>query len=57
MQLQRGESNIDPYAEKPSTGSRTLSNVRCEGCSRLLAELVTTPYKLFCVKCKMYAEK
>ena len=57
MQLQRSENPVDPYAETPPNGSRTLSNVRCEGCSRLLAELVTTPYRLFCVKCKMYAEK
>ena len=56
MQLQRSESPVDPYAERPSNAPRTLSNVRCESCSRLLAELITTPYKLLCVKCKIYAE-
>jgi len=30
----------------------TLFHVRCDGCEKLLAEMVSTPYQLRCSRCK-----
>ena len=30
----------------------TLFHVRCVGCEKLLAEMVSTPYRLRCSRCK-----
>ena len=30
----------------------TLFHVRCDGCEKLLAEMVSTPYRLRCSRCK-----
>jgi len=30
----------------------TLFHVRCVGCEKLLAEMVSTPYRLRCPRCK-----
>ena len=30
----------------------TLFHVRCVGCDKLLAEMVSTPYRLRCSRCK-----
>ena len=57
MQLHDSESPIDLYAEKPSNGTQTLSNVRCDTCGKLLAELVTTPFRIHCMACKNYTQK
>jgi len=57
MQLQRGESTIDAYAETPSKATRTVSKLRCSTCGKLLAELVTTPFRIRCRYCKNYTEE
>jgi phage FluMu protein Com len=43
----------DAYAEGTSPLVReTLFHVRCDGCEKLLAEMVSTPYRLRCPRCK-----
>lgn len=48
----------DPYAElistTPESERATRSNVRCGNpdCGKLLAELVTSPWRIKCVRCK-----
>ena len=31
---------------------KTITRLRCEGCNKLLAELVTAPWALQCARCK-----
>lgn len=38
----------DPYGR----GARTEEKPRCWRCNRLLAELVTAPWKIICSRCK-----
>ena len=43
----------DPYGEQsPPLVRETLFRVRCVGCEKLLAEMVSTPYRLRCPRCK-----
>ena len=43
----------DAYAEEHRPLVReTLFHVRCDGCDKLLAEMVSTPYRLRCPRCK-----
>jgi len=44
----------DAYAEsgRASVVRQTLFHVRCSGCDKLLAEMVSTPYRLRCPRCK-----
>ena len=43
----------DAYAEEHRPLVReTLFHVRCDGCDKLLAEMVSTPYRLRCSRCK-----
>ncbi len=43
----------DAYAEGHRPLVReTLFHVRCVGCDKLLAEMVSTPYRLRCPRCK-----
>ena len=43
----------DAYAEGHRPLVReTLFHVRCNGCDKLLAEMVSTPYRLRCPRCK-----
>jgi phage FluMu protein Com len=44
----------DAYAEGAAPLVReTLFHVRCEECDKLLAEMVSTPYRLRCPRCKL----
>lgn len=51
-------SNFDAYAElittTPESERLTRTNVRCANpvCGKLLAELVTAPWRIRCVRCK-----
>ena len=43
----------DAYGEGAAPLVReTLFHVRCDGCDKLLAEMVSTPYRLRCPRCK-----
>ena len=45
----------DPYAElrrRPERERHTRVKVRCAGCGKLLAELVTAPWLIRCPRCK-----
>lgn len=43
----------DAYGEGAAPLVReTLFRVRCNGCEKLLAEMVSTPYRLRCPRCK-----
>ena len=43
----------DAYGEGAAPLVReTLFRVRCVGCEKLLAEMVSTPYRLRCPRCK-----
>jgi len=45
----------DAYAELLSTPEslrKTRSDVRCAGCGKLLAKLVTAPWEIRCARCK-----
>ena len=43
----------DAYGEGAAPLVReTLFRVRCDGCEKLLAEMVSTPYRLRCPRCK-----
>ena len=43
----------DVYGEGAAPLVReTLFHVRCVGCDKLLAEMVSTPYRLRCSRCK-----
>lgn len=45
----------DPYAElrnRPERDRATRTKVRCAGCGKLLAELVTAPWIIKCSRCK-----
>ena len=43
----------DAYAEGAAPLIReTLFHVRCVACEKLLAEMVSTPYRLRCPRCK-----
>ena len=43
----------DVYGEGAAPLVReTLFHVRCEECDKLLAEMVSTPYRLRCPRCK-----
>ncbi len=43
----------DAYGEGTAPLVReTLFHVRCEGCDKLLAEMVSTPYRFRCPRCK-----
>lgn len=43
----------DPYGEQSAPLVReTLFHVRCVGCEKLLAEMVSTPFRLRCARCK-----
>lgn len=43
----------DAYSESRRPVIRqTLFHVRCVGCDKLLAEMVSTPYRLRCPRCK-----
>jgi phage FluMu protein Com len=43
----------DAYGEGAAPLVReTLFHVRCVGCAKLLAEMVSTPYRLRCPRCK-----
>ena len=44
----------DAYGEDRAVVVRqTLFHVRCTSCQKLLAEMVSTPYKLKCPRCKV----
>ena len=44
----------DAYGEGAAPLVReTLFHVRCEECDKLLAEMVSTPYRLRCPRCKL----
>ena len=44
---------VDAYAEGDRPLVReTLFHVRCVACDKLLAEMVSTPYRLRCPRCK-----
>jgi phage FluMu protein Com len=44
---------VDAYGEDAARLVReTLFHVRCVGCEKLLAEMVSTPYRLRCPRCK-----
>jgi rRNA maturation endonuclease Nob1 len=46
---------VDPYAEvrtRAEVDRATRHQVRCAGCGKLLAELVTAPWILRCPRCK-----
>jgi len=44
---------VDAYAEGAAPLIReTLFHVRCVACEKLLAEMVSTPYRLRCPRCK-----
>jgi|APSaa5957512493_1039668.scaffolds.fasta_scaffold190278_2 phage FluMu protein Com len=44
---------MDPYGESvPEVERLTRHNVRCASCGRLLAELVTAPWRVKCSRCK-----
>ena len=44
----------DAYAEGAAPLVReTLFHVRCVECDKLLAEMVSTPYRLRCPRCKL----
>jgi phage FluMu protein Com len=48
-------TSLDPYAELvsvPEQSRKTRSKVRCANCSKLLAELVTSPWLIRCPRCK-----
>lgn len=40
-----------PYGPT-DTASRTVRNLRCT-CGKLLAEMVTAPYRIVCYRCKV----
>lgn len=45
----------DPYAETQTVAEQnraTRTNVRCAGCGKLLAEVVTAPWRIRCRGCK-----
>ena len=43
----------DAYGEGAAPLVReTLFHVRCDGCDKLLAEMVSTPYRFRCPRCK-----
>jgi len=43
----------DAYGENRAVVVRqTLFHVRCTSCKKLLAEMVSTPYRLKCPRCK-----
>jgi phage FluMu protein Com len=45
----------DPYAElrhRPESARITRLSVRCAGCGKLLAEMVTAPWAIRCPRCK-----
>lgn len=47
--------NLDPYAElrgKAEVDRNTRLHVRCAGCGKLLAEMVTSPWIIRCSRCK-----
>lgn len=41
-----------PYGPVAEQTSKTVQNLRCCGCGKLLAELVTAPYRIACPRCK-----
>jgi hypothetical protein len=57
VQLSSSESNIDAYGERSVGEPKTVSRLRCKLCNRVIAELVTSPYKIWCRKCKVYTER
>jgi ribosomal protein S27AE len=47
--------SLDPYAETrlvPEHERITRTSVRCGNCGKLLAELVTAPWRVRCPRCK-----
>lgn len=45
----------DPYAETSLIAEQqrvTRTAVRCGGCAKLLAEMVTAPWRIRCQRCK-----
>jgi len=60
MQLPDQQDAVaDPWAEHRLVAEgkrRTRTKVRCAGCGRLLAEMVTAPWRLKCPRCKAMNE-
>ncbi len=60
MQLSDNQNTVndplaDVYAEEkltPERKRRTRTRVRCAKCAKLLAEVITTPWKIQCYRCK-----
>jgi len=47
--------SVDPYAETRTVAERerrTRTQVRCGNCVKLLAEMVTAPWRIRCPRCK-----
>ena len=47
--------SLDPYAETrlvPEQERSTRTSVRCGNCGKLLAEMITSPWRIRCPRCK-----
>jgi hypothetical protein len=47
--------SVDAYGELKQTAEmerRTRLNVRCAQCAKLLAQMVTSPWRIRCARCK-----